>query len=243
LPRAWTLREAGNGPVVTRSSSTLGTNFAAASGAESGIVDLRCTGCTKTRVFREEEVGFCRGVPVPTPARPGSGSKGCRAPLIVGRRRLSPLPGHPLDATIIRRLSPCRQDRHRRSGSRGGGAASRFPLPSGEECIDAQLYHKNISYISYLSESWDTAETLWQGYFDDFMMPKSLKNRLTGQASKYGISGTEIWRSHTTPWRAGQTGPVGWRLPRHDAEDTPRSCHQGGDAEGGALHLQGAGVS
>jgi len=28
----------------------------------------------------EEEGGFCRGVPVPTPARPGSGSKGCRAP-------------------------------------------------------------------------------------------------------------------------------------------------------------------
>src|SRR4029077_6259166 len=48
-PRAWTLREAGNAPVVTRSSSTFGMSFADGSGAESGIVDLRCTGCTKTR--------------------------------------------------------------------------------------------------------------------------------------------------------------------------------------------------
>src|SRR5258707_15236044 len=28
----------------------------------------------------EEEVGFCRGVPVPTPVRPGSGSKGLPRP-------------------------------------------------------------------------------------------------------------------------------------------------------------------
>ena len=45
-------------------------------GAESGMVPPLQT---KDPEFREEEVGFCRGVPVPTPARPGSGSKGCRA--------------------------------------------------------------------------------------------------------------------------------------------------------------------
>src|SRR5207302_8580115 len=48
-PGAWTLREAGNGPVVTRSSSTFGMSFAAESGAESGIVGLRCASCTATR--------------------------------------------------------------------------------------------------------------------------------------------------------------------------------------------------
>ena len=42
-PRTRILREAGNGPVVTRSSSTFGMSFADASGAESGIMDLRCT--------------------------------------------------------------------------------------------------------------------------------------------------------------------------------------------------------
>ena len=42
LPRACSLREAGKGPVVTRSSSTFGMSFAVESGAESGIVDLRC---------------------------------------------------------------------------------------------------------------------------------------------------------------------------------------------------------
>ena len=39
----------GNGPVVTRSSSTFGMSFEDGSGAKSGVVDLRCASCTKTR--------------------------------------------------------------------------------------------------------------------------------------------------------------------------------------------------
>src|SRR5712672_3896316 len=52
-PGAWTLREAGNGPVVTRSSSTLGMSFADESGAESGIaasvVPIRRSGASAKR--------------------------------------------------------------------------------------------------------------------------------------------------------------------------------------------------
>ena len=103
-PATWTLREAGNGPVVTRSSSTFGGELG---GREwSGIGHRR----SPLRRLNDDpghdarrRFGFRRGVPVPTPARPGSGSKGFRAPAISGRRRLSPLPGHPLDDAIIRR--------------------------------------------------------------------------------------------------------------------------------------------
>src|SRR5438105_840565 len=66
LPVTWILREDGNGPVVT-----CGTGLA--SGAESGMVGLRC---------EDPDLAmwgwFALGVPIPTPVRPGSGSKGLR---------------------------------------------------------------------------------------------------------------------------------------------------------------------
>src|SRR5712672_2405961 len=95
-PGTWTLREAGNGPVVTRSSSTFGMSFADGSGAESGIWISVAPVERRPGSICEEEVGFCRSVPVPTPARPGSGSKGFRAPIDYGPAASRPLAGAPL---------------------------------------------------------------------------------------------------------------------------------------------------
>src|SRR5215472_10086363 len=116
-PRAWTLRDAGNGPVVTRSSSIFGMSFADGSGAESGIVDLRCAIAQRFRGIRGEEVGFCRGVPVPTPARPGSGSKGCRA-----LAASQPLPGAPLGLVDYPQSDPA-PSRPRRPSPRSSSSA------------------------------------------------------------------------------------------------------------------------
>src|SRR5712672_1894971 len=106
-PGAWTLREAGNGPVVTRSSSTLGMSFADESGAESGIaasvVPSRRSGASAKRraAFAAVFLSLRRHDPDQV--------RRVAAPTFPGRRPLSPLSGHPLDSAIIRKLYPVRQ--------------------------------------------------------------------------------------------------------------------------------------
>ena len=55
----------------------------------------------------EEEVGFCRSVPVPTPARPGSGSKGYRAPIFARASGVSaPCRGTPWKQQLSAKCPP-----------------------------------------------------------------------------------------------------------------------------------------
>src|ERR1700719_835993 len=98
LPRAWTLREAGKGPVVTRSSSTFGMSFADESGAESGIVGLRCTSCTNTREASAKRRAAFAAVFLSLRRHDPDQVRRVAAPHLLGRRRLSPLSGHPLDS-------------------------------------------------------------------------------------------------------------------------------------------------
>src|SRR5262252_552348 len=127
-PGAWTLREAGNGPVVTRSSSTFGMSFAGESGAESGIVDLRCACGTKTREHLRRGGRLSPRCSCPYAGTTRIRFEGLPRPILTGRRRLSPLAGHPLDKAIIRRVFPVRQEYGSASRSYGDGGENEFEV-------------------------------------------------------------------------------------------------------------------
>src|SRR5205085_6696775 len=99
-PATWTLRDEGKEPVVTSRAVTFGSTALALRavdrGAESGIV----VSVAKTRISRcgggIRPAIRSMGVPIPTPVRPGSGSKGLRASHCARISASQPLPGAPL---------------------------------------------------------------------------------------------------------------------------------------------------
>jgi hypothetical protein len=113
--------------------------------------------------------------------------------------------------------------------------------------MDAQRDSENILYISYLRDSWDAAETPWQGYFDNFLTLKSLKNR--------PAIGIRYFRHRNIALASGApttlADPPDRLTPSHsrDEQRTPRPYHQGSGVcdpheggNGGALRLRRAGV-
>src|SRR5215472_12176955 len=127
--------------------------------------------CTKIRGIRGEEVGFRRGVPVPTPARPGSGSKGCRASGGLSApcrgtpwmRRLSaecgpavkaPSAGPHFGKTVV--FEPVRHPDGGDPGFLFGSAPARLsPSPPGEHALLARLGYSDTD-IEKINASWPT---------------------------------------------------------------------------------------
>src|SRR5215469_17263719 len=95
-PLTCILRDAGNGPVVTCSSSILGARFAGESGAASGIVDLHAAVAHRRRT----EFG-CRERSCPSAGTSRIRFKGFPRPAYSGPAVSQPPAGAPLGHAII----------------------------------------------------------------------------------------------------------------------------------------------